>query len=115
MSEPNPSTQPGETVPLRLTWRTAEEVPVYLANQFLLQFVTDGYIMAFGQATPPAILQPTQEELETIKEMPVPVRVLGRISMTPEQTRALMLLLKRQLDRFSPGLTEEAPATDVSE
>jgi hypothetical protein len=71
--------------------------------------VGDGYILSFGQVTPPAIIEPSDEDIQDVKELPV--HVLGRVSMTPERTRALMFLLKRQLEKFHPELVQE-PVTE---
>ena len=90
----------------RLNWRAADDVPFHLANQFMVQYVQEGYILSSGQVRPPALLEPTQEEREAIQE--VSVNVLGSVLMTPARARALMLLLRRQLERYSPELLEEA-------
>ena len=97
----------------RLNWRAADDVPFHLANQFLVQYVREGYILSTGQVRPPALLDPTKEEREAILE--VPVKVLGSVLMVPERARALMLLLKRQLERFSPELLEESLPEDEAE
>lgn len=106
MSQESPQEQQGPDIHVPINWRPAEAVPVYLGNQFMLQFVGDGYILSFGQVTPPAIIGPTQENVEQIDE--IPVYILGRVSMTPERTRALMLLLRRQLLKFHPELVDSS-------
>ncbi len=98
----------------RINWRAADNVPYHLANQFLVQYVQEGYLLSAGQIRPPALLAPTPEEREAFQE--IPVNVLTSFLMTPERARALMLLLKRQLKRFSPELLEEPlPEDEVEE
>ena len=105
-----PEEQPSEEHPtnalVRMNWRSADDVPFSVANQFLIQFVTDGYLLSFGQVRPPALL--TQEERQSIEE--VSVQVLGSVSITPERAQALLLMLYRHLKRFSPELLAEAMA-----
>lgn len=98
-SEQEQNTQP---ISLQINWRGAETVPVHLGNQFLLQYTTEGYILSFGQVTPPAIIGPTAEEIQAIEE--IPIVVLGRVLMTPERTLALKNLLEGHLQQFDPEL-----------
>lgn len=106
--------QPNEEQPIRysarLSWRSADNVPFQVANQFLLQFVEEAYLLSFGQVRPPALLDVTPEEHLAIKE--IPVHVLGSVSITPERANALRLMLQRHLERFSPELLE-ASSEDV--
>ena len=108
-----PEEQPAEEQPthisLRFNWHTADDVRFSVANQFLLQVIDDGYLLSFGQVRPPALIDTTREEREAISE--ISVQILGSVSLTPERTRALMLLLERQLKRFSPELLAE-PLTE---
>lgn len=106
MPEEQPAEEQPQEIRVRFNWRHANETPFYVANQFLFQFVGDGYLLSFGQARPPALLNPTREEMEAVEE--VAVNVLGSVSLTPERASALMLLLRRQLARFSPDLLEES-------
>ena len=97
-------------VPLRVNWRSADDVPVHVGNQFMLQFTQEGYVLSFGQVMPPAVIGASAEEIRDIGE--VSVNVLGRIALTPERTRALLLLLRRQMAIFSPDLSQEVPAEE---
>ena len=102
--------KPSEEQPIefhaRLTWRSADDVPFHVGNQFLLQFFEGAYLLSFGQMRPPALLDATPEEIAAIQQ--IPVQVLGSVSLTPERTNALRLLLRRQLTRFSPELLQES-------
>ena len=113
MAEAQPQEQPEETITLRINWRAADDVPVYVGNQFMLQFTPEGYVLSIGQVLPPGIIGATPEEISAMSEFPV--NVLGRVAMTPERTRALMLLLRRQLARFSPHLSQEVPTETETE
>ena len=103
--EEQSSDQQSNIVPLRVSWRSADDVPAHVGTQFMLQFTPDGYVLSFGQVMPPAVIGATAEEISSIGE--VSVNVLGRVAMTPERTRALMLLLRRQLAIFSPDLQQD--------
>ena len=110
--------QPGEEqqsnmVPLRVSWRSADHVPVHVGNQFMLQFTQEGYVLSFGQVMPPAVIEASAEEIRSIGE--VSVNVLGRVALTPERTRALLLLLRRQMAIFSPELSQEVPTEPLTE
>ena len=106
MAEEQPAEQQPAAVRARLNWRAADDVPFLVANQFLLQFVDEAYLLSFGQVRPPALLDPTPEEYAAIQE--IPVHVLDSVSLTPERANALRLLLERQLARFSPDVLDES-------
>jgi len=108
---PNEQSISASMVPLRVSWRPADDVPVQVGNQFMLQFTPEGYVLSFGQVMPPAVIGASAEEIRSISE--VSVNVLGRIAMTPERTRALLLLLRRQLELFSPELSQEVPEEET--
>ena len=99
-----------EPIPLRMNWRKADVVPVHIANQFMLSYTPEGYVLSFGQVMPPAILGDAPDELRDIVELFV--NVLGRIAITPDRTKALMLLLERQLKRHSPEILEASAAEE---
>ena len=113
MVEEHSSDQQSSMVPLRISWRSADDVPVHVGNQFMLQFTPEGYVLSFGQVMPPALIGATAEEISDIGE--VSVNVLGRIALTPERTRALLLLLRRQLAIFSPELSQDVPPEPPTE
>jgi hypothetical protein len=106
MAEPQHSEeQQGSGVFVPINWRSAESVPILLANQFLLQYTENNFILSVGQIAPPAIIQLSEENIRSVNELNVVV--LDRFVLTPERTRALILLLRRQLRRFFPELSQE--------
>ena len=91
----------------RMNWRSADDVPFHVANQFLLQFFDGSYLLSLGQVRPPVLLDATPDERATLLQE-IDVQVLGSVSLTPERANALRLLLGRQLAIFSPELLEES-------
>lgn len=106
MADPQqPEEQQGGGVFVPINWRTAESVPIKLANRFLLQYSEDHFILSVGQIAPPAVIQQSEEDVRSVTELNMVV--LDRFVMTPERMRALILLLRRQLRRFFPELSQE--------
>jgi hypothetical protein len=99
VSEREPRTEEGIRIPV--AYVESEEVPILAANEFLIQFHRGGFILTIGQATPPPIIGSRDEVIEQVKQIPfIPVRVVGRFSMTEESTRALVDLLQSHIRRF---------------
>jgi hypothetical protein len=104
-----------EGIRIPVAYVESEETPILAANEFLIQFHRGGFILTIGQVTPPPIVGSREEVIEQVKQMPfVPVRVVGRFSMTEESTRALVDLLQAHIRRFgqrrrprtSPGVND---------
>lgn len=94
---------------LRLDWRVADGFPISYANQFMVQVLRDEFVITLGQIAPPAVVNPTHEEIEALPKTISPM-VIARVAVTPGGLRQLLELLQRQLNRYEsgdvPGLSE---------
>ena len=85
-----------------LLWVGTDEVPAVLVNHFLFQTEQDEIFLTFGTLTPPVLLADTREELrQQVSRLGyVPVRTVGKFSLTPRRTRELIELLQRGLINY---------------
>jgi hypothetical protein len=101
------SQQPAEgAVPqgfrFRLDWRVADGFPISYANQFMVQVLSDEFVITLGQIAPPAVVNPTREEVEALPKTISPM-VVARVAVTPSGHRQLIELLQQQLNRYESG------------
>jgi hypothetical protein len=92
----------GQSIQIPLAWIGVEEVPIFFANQAVVQFQQNEFILTFGQMSPPAILGSTEEErAEQAEEIPyVPVKPLARLGLTEARMRELIALLEVNLRNY---------------
>ena len=87
-----------------LVWTGVEEQQVLFANQFLCQFnpgLTDEFILAFGQVTPPILLGTDEQRLEQARSIPwVPVSAVTRVSMTRQRLEELAIVIRQTLESY---------------
>lgn len=92
----------------RFSWVGIEDIPILFANQFLLQFQPGEFMLAIGQATPPAILGTPEEMAEQLAGYTyVPVRTIARVGITRQRLQELIAVLQANLDnhdRATQGL-----------
>src|SRR5215210_6526288 len=88
-------------ISIPLAYIGAEDVPILYANNFVLQFERDEFVLVIAQHTMPIILHGTDEEKrEAVRKIPyVPVKVVARVAMSRARTRELRDLLDRQLEQ----------------
>ncbi len=89
-----------------------DDVPVLLANQFLLQAEqhSDGFIVSIGQLTPPILMGSADEQRQQAQQIPfVPIRIIGRYSLSRERAAALAGLLQQAL-AVTSGAKQGDPA-----
>lgn len=80
-------------------WVGLDDMPIYLANQFVIQNVQTEFILTFGHATGPLFLTtPTKEELEKIES--VDVKPLFRVGMTADRLIELIGILEMNLRKY---------------
>jgi hypothetical protein len=93
------------TVPLRAVWGDISTLPVLAANQFLLQAGqlgeggVEALVLSVGHVAPPAVSGSAEEQraaLEAIADLPI--RALGRYSVTPQQVRELAGIFKQAVE-----------------
>jgi len=92
-----------DRIAVPLAWVEADE-PVAFANQFLFQQVMENdFVLHIGQAFPPALVGTPEQQREQAKQIPfVPVRPLGRFSLTRERVVELVNLLQGVLASSNP-------------
>ncbi len=76
-------------------------MPVFFANQFIIQHYQDEFILTLGQMVPPAILgeeQDREAQLQGIEQ--VPVRPLARIAFTRARLLELVSALDAHLAKY---------------
>lgn len=90
-----------------MIWPDVGELPVYRANQFLGQVTAgpDGepedLLLTIGHVAPPVLLGSPEEQQATAMALgAINVRALSRISLSYQQTQALIGLLQHLLSRF---------------
>lgn len=88
---------------VRIDWRVADVHSASFANQFLVQIARDEFILTFGQFVPPALVQPTPEEIESLPEELSP-QIVARVAVTPNGVRRFIQLLQRQLRLYDSGV-----------
>lgn len=90
-----------EHIQLPLVWVAAEEEPIQLANQFLVQFDKDTLFLSVGQTAPPAILGTPEEQFEQLKALSfVAVKTIGRFSLTRRNVAELIDVLTKVATAF---------------
>lgn len=98
---------------VRLSWDAADQLPVVVANQLLVQIdfasgVPDTAVLTVGYAAPPIVLGTVDEQkqkLELISD--VPVNPLIRISLTRRRLQEWSDLIGQTLAKI-----DEFPATE---
>jgi len=66
-----------------LTWVDADDVPVFFANQFIIQHHQDEFILTVGQMVPPPLIGTLEEREDQLEQLDfVPVKPLARIAFT---------------------------------
>lgn len=88
---------------LRIDWRVADDHTASFANQFMVQIAKDEFVLTFGQLVPPALVQPTREEIESLPERISP-QVIARVAVTPNGLRQFIQLLQQQLSLYESGV-----------
>lgn len=98
-----------EEIAVPLAWVDADETPVYFANQFLFQLVSDTeFALSIGQAIPAALLGTPEERKDQLSRITyVPVHTLARISLTRQRVEELVGVLQTVLEATS----KQAPPT----
>jgi hypothetical protein len=90
MSDDNP-----ESIELRTLWIGIDELDVTLANQFATQVDHNGEIfLTIGQISPPLLIGTPEQQRDQARNLGyVPIRPLGRYTMTRQQLDELRTLL----------------------
>ena len=90
-----------------ISWKGMEDVPILLANQFIVQHWEGDFVITAGQLTPPPILGTIEERRDQAKGiMSVPVNVVARLSLNPGRMRELIGALTENLSRYEQRETQ---------
>ena len=88
---------------LRIDWRVADGYPISFANQFMVQMGSEEFVLTLAQLAPPALVEPTREEIESLSKSISP-QVVSRVAVTPEKLRQLIRILQQQLTLYDSGV-----------
>lgn len=96
------SPQPPKRIEIPVSWVGYDETPIVYANQFLIQFQTEGsFVIGVGQATPPVLIgSPAQVEEQAQGVEFVPIRPLARVAITEDKMRELIAALSATMTNF---------------
>lgn len=90
-----------DSVQVPLSWVGIDDLTILFANQFVIQFDEDGFLLTVGQVAPPPLLGTVEERKEQATQLAfVPVRPLARFSMSEERLRALIAILQENLSNY---------------
>ncbi len=90
----------GVSVEVPLVLSGVDEMPVLLANHFLLQEYEGEFILTVGQLVPPPLLGTEAERREQAKQLTfVNVRVVARLGFTRKRLAEIVALLQDSLEQ----------------
>lgn len=96
-----------EYVQVPLSWVGLEDITVLLANQFIIQYTDDGFLLTVGQVAPPPLLGSPEEQREQVSQLTfVPVRPLARFNLTERRLRELIAVLQENLSNYEAAMKE---------
>ena len=82
----------------------ADDVPIVLANQFIIQHQQQEFIITFGQVAPPYLFGTDEERREQAKNLSyVPIKIVGRFGLTRDRMVELIGVLQENLATFDKG------------
>ena len=94
---------------LRLSWAQAEEMPILLANQLLLQLVGDVVLVTVGQVAYPAVVGPEDPRgSELARRGELPVRPLVRVALTHTAAAAFAESFAKLAEQIKDATEEPA-------
>ncbi len=97
-----------ESIQLPLVWVTPEDLVIHLGNQFLVQFDSEFFYLSVGQVAPPTFLGTPEERFEQARALQfVPVRTLGRYSLSRQNVQQLKDLLDQMMGNFDEQTRQE--------
>lgn len=88
---------------LRMDWRVVDGYPISYANEFMVQIVREEFVLTLAQLAPPALVEPTREEIESLPKTISP-QVVSRVAVTPGRLREFIRILQQQLTLYESGV-----------
>jgi len=90
-----------DTISLPVTYLGLEDVPILFANQFVIQYEKNEFVLTVGQLQPPILLGSTEERKEQAKKLTyVPIRVVARFGLTRQRLAELIEALQSNLRKY---------------
>ncbi|MCJ7668389.1 MAG: DUF3467 domain-containing protein [Anaerolineae bacterium] len=90
-------------IPIR--WEIPDEMDIAWASHCVVQHSQREFILNFFQVTPPILIQPTEEELKSLRS--VRGKAVARIAISPAALKELIEVLETNLKSFLQGLEQE--------
>lgn len=91
-----PESRDRRKLPIR--WPVDVDLPVIYANQLLISHAGPEYMLVFGVLEPPMLVNPTEAELEKIKE--VVVRPVAKIAISLEAMPGIAKVINTNVQNF---------------
>ena len=102
-------------VDVPLAWVGIDELDIQFANQFVIQFQPNEFVLSVGQATPPAFIGTPEQIADQVAGLEfVHVRPLGRFGMTRGRLVELIAALQVNLENHDRALDRIDPTTPPS-
>ena len=78
-----------------------EDVPILFANDFIIQFHGNEFILTVGQLQPPPLFGSEEERRQQISQIEfVPVKVVARLALTEQRMEQLVEALQSNLQKY---------------
>lgn len=96
-----------------LVWGGEKEHPVLHANNLFVSYQDGVFLLSFGEAHGPYLIDPTVEEIDSIKE--ITVNILGRFALTPEKMVLFINVLQKNYKRYLEGKAHNDASGDATQ
>ena len=97
----------GQSLQIPLVRVGLEDVPIQLANDFVIQHQQNEFILSIGQYQPPILLGTSEERREQAERISyVPIRTVARIGLTRQRLVELIKILQDNLQRYDVSQAE---------
>ena len=95
--------EPEQPIAVPKSWIEVDQVEVFAANEFVISHDPNSgeFYLTVGHVTPPIILGTDEEQREQAERLVfVPVRTVGRFSLSRLRVEQLMTVLQTNLARY---------------
>jgi hypothetical protein len=89
---------PLQDLGLPLEWIDFDDLPILLANHFLVQHQRNEFVLTLGQVTGPPLVGTPDEIRQHAATTRVPIHTLARVGLTRERLVELIAVLQATLD-----------------
>lgn len=92
-------------IQLPLSWVGLDEVPIMFANQFVIQFQPDEFVLTLGQVVAPALLGSPEQIAEQASEITfIPVRTIARVGFNRHRLHELISALQANMENHDKAV-----------